>query len=137
MKKIILLLTVLVCNFVVNAQQGSGAKLGKRHGRMGQMKEKIELYKIQFFTEKLSLTTNEAEQFWPIYEAHKKAMKEIMQTKSNDEIGLQEATLNARKKYKNDLKSVFKNEDRINEALKLDREFMKKVQAEMLKRRAA
>jgi Spy/CpxP family protein refolding chaperone len=125
MKKIILLLTVLVCSFAVNAQQGSGAKLGKRHGRMGQIKEK------------LSLTTNEAEQFWPIYEAHKKAMKEIMQTKSNDEIGLQEATLNARKKYKNDLKSVFKNEDRINEALKLDREFMKKVQAEMLKRRAA
>ncbi len=41
MKKIILLLTVLVCNFAVNAQQGAGAKLGKRHGRMGQMKEKI------------------------------------------------------------------------------------------------
>ncbi len=137
MKRMLMVLTVIVCSFAANAQRGPGPKEGKRHGRMGQMKDKIEMYKIQFFTEKLNLTPNEAVQFWPIYEAHKKEMKEIMQSKTNDEIGLQEATLNARKKYKNDLKAIFKNEDRINEALKLDREFMKKVQAEMLKRRGA
>lgn len=137
MKKIVLLLLVLVGSFTANAQRGPGPKDGKRYGKMGEMKEKIEMYKIQFFTEKLSLTTNEATQFWPIYEAHKNAIKEIMKSRTNDEIGLQEATLNARKKYKNDLKAVFKNEDRINEALKLDREFMKKVQSEMLKRRGA
>lgn len=137
MKRMLLVLTVIVCSFAANAQRGFGPKEGKRHREMGKMKDKIEMYKIQFFTEKLSLTTNEAVQFWPIYEAHKKEMKEIMQSRTNDEIGLQEASLNARKKYKNDLKAVFKNEERINEALKLDREFMKKVQAEMLKRRGA
>ena len=93
------------------------------------------MYKVKFFTEKLALTTNEAELFWPVYEAHKKAMKEIVLNKSNDEIQLQEAMLNARKKYKNDLKPVLKSEDRVNEALKLDREFLQKMRHEIIRRK--
>jgi hypothetical protein len=43
--------------------------------------------------------------------------------------------LNARKKYKNDLKPVLKSEERVNEALKLDREFLQKIRHEMIRRK--
>jgi hypothetical protein len=35
-----------------------------------ESKEKIKALKIAFLTEKLSLTSNEAQKFWPIYNAH-------------------------------------------------------------------
>lgn len=120
-----------------NAQppKGQGGGRGPGKGGRGANKEKIEMFKIQFITEKLALTTAEAELFWPVYEAQKKVMKEVIATKSNDEIQLQEAILTARKKYKTDLKSVLKTDERINEALKIDREFLKKMRGEMNKRK--
>ena len=137
MKKIFLLCLVILMSIASNAQPPMGQGGGRGPGKAGKgaTKEKIELYKVQFITEKLSLTTAEAEQFWPIYEAHKKAMKEIMDTKSNDEIQLQEASLTARKKYKSDLKAVLKTDERINNALKADREFLKKMRSEMNRRK--
>ena len=36
----------------------------------GQSKEKIKKLKIAYFTEHLDLSTKEAEQFWPIYNAY-------------------------------------------------------------------
>jgi hypothetical protein len=60
MKKIIILLLI---TFTVNifAQ--------KRHDH-----EKIEALKVAFITEQLDLTPKEAQVFWPIYNAHNKAM---------------------------------------------------------------
>ena len=137
MKKIFLLCLVIAMTISTNAQppKGQGGGRGPGKGGRGANKEKIEMFKIQFITEKLALTTAEAELFWPVYEAQKKALKEIIETKSNDEIQLQEASLNARKKYKADLKAVLKTDDRINTALKLEREFLKKMRSEMNKRK--
>jgi Spy/CpxP family protein refolding chaperone len=130
MKKITLLLLVIAIAITTNAQpprrQGEGRGLGK---------QKLEMYKIQFITKKLSLTPAEAEAFWPIYEAQKKVMKEIIETKSNEEIQLQEAILSARKKFKSDLKPVLKSEERVNDALKIEREFLKKMRSEMNRRK--
>jgi len=106
-----------------------------KEGPNKEHKERIELFKIQFITEKLALTTSEAEAFWPVYEAHKNVMKDILKSKSEDEILFQESILNARKKYKNDLKPVLKSDERINDALKIEREFLNKVRGEMNKRR--
>ncbi len=145
MKNIIALFVLLALAITTNAQQpapprppmGQGPRDGRFMGRGGRggNKEKIEMFKIQFITEKLALTTSEAEQFWPVYESHKKATQEIIANKSTDEIQLQEAMLNARKKFKNDLKPVLKTDERVNEALKVDREFLKKVRFEMMRRK--
>ena len=115
--------------------QGRPGGFLNRPDRRGDNKDRIEMFKIQFISDKLALTKEEAESFWPVYEMNKKAMKEIMTTKANDEIALQEASLNARKKYKADLKPVLKTEERINEALKVDREFLRKVRFEMMRRK--
>lgn len=146
MKKHFLLLILIAFVVTSNAQQqappprppmGQGTRGGHFQGRAerGPEKEKIEMFKVQFITKKLELTNSEAELFWPVYESHKKAMKEIIQNKANDEIQLQESILNARKKFKNDLKPVLKSEERINEALKIDREFLQKVRHEMMRRK--
>jgi hypothetical protein len=140
MKKVLFLLLVVSLSFAANAQQPQGKGGGRGPGGQGKLgrgqgREKIEMYKIQFFTQKLSLTTAEAELFWPAYEAQRKVMKDIIETKSNDEIQMQEAILNARKKYKTDLKPILKSEERINEALKLEREFLRKIRSEMNRRK--
>ena len=131
---------VVSLSFAANAQLPQGKGGGRGPGGQGKLgrgqgREKIEMYKIQFFTQKLSLTTAEAELFWPAYEAQRKVMKDIIETMSNDEIQMQEAILNARKKYKTDLKPILKSEERINEALKLEREFLRKIRSEMNRRK--
>ena len=100
-----------------------------------EQREKMELFKIQYITKELNLTPSEAEQFWPVYEIQNKAVREILMNKAGDEIQLQESLLMVRKKYKNDLKPILKSEDRVNDALKVDREFLKKVRFEMMRRK--
>ena len=43
----------------------------------GKMKERIKAQKVAFITEKLSLTSNEAEKFWPIYNAFEASIENI------------------------------------------------------------
>lgn len=138
MKRFFLFFVVLTLAISTNAQQNRLPRPNRPpidRGARGENKEKIEMYKIQFITEKLALTKAEAEQFWPVYEAHKNAMKEIMDNRSNDEIQVQEDILSARKKYKNELKPVLKSDERVNEALKIDREFLQKIRGEMMRRK--
>jgi len=104
--------------------------------RMGEEKRaKIEMYKVQFITEKLNLTSSEARDFWPVYNEHKIAVDEIVKSKITDEIEFQEAMLIAKKKFRSNLKAILKDEERINEALRVEREFLKTIRFEMMKRR--
>jgi Spy/CpxP family protein refolding chaperone len=41
----------------------------------GQAKEKIEAVKIGFFTQQMSLTPQEAEKFWPLYNQYQESLK--------------------------------------------------------------
>jgi len=49
-----------------------------------QKKEKIKAYKIAFITEKLNLTTEEAEKFWPVYNEHMDEMDKLQKKKFSD-----------------------------------------------------
>jgi len=113
--------------------RGPGPRRGER--MRPEQREKIEMFKIQFITKNLELSSNEAEGFWPVYEAHKKAIQEIIKTKMNDEILMQEAMLNARKKFKADLLPVLKTEERVNNALRIERDFLYKMRHEVSRRR--
>jgi hypothetical protein len=113
--------------------RGPGPRRGER--MRPEQRERIEMFKIQFITKNLELSSNESEGFWPVYEAHKKAIQEIIKTKMNDEILMQEAMLNARKKYKADLLHVLKTEERVNNALRIERDFLYKMRHEVSRRR--
>jgi len=65
MKKILLLIFVLSIYIpTTNAQHKKG-------------RERIRAYKISFITEKLNLTPDEAENFWPIYNIYDKKMMSL------------------------------------------------------------
>jgi hypothetical protein len=95
----------------------------------------MESFKIQFITKKLNLTPEEAEKFWPVYNEQKEASKKLMGAEKDDEIAFHEAMLVIRKKYKKDLTPILKSEDRVNQALKVDRELLNKMRNEMMRRK--
>jgi uncharacterized protein (DUF4415 family) len=100
-----------------------------------EQRERLELFSIQFITRKLDLTPAEAEKFWPLYNEQKAASRNLMQTAKQDEIAFQEAMLVIRKKFKKDLMPVLKSEERVNLALKVDRDLLNKMRNEMMRRK--
>ena len=95
----------------------------------------IEMFKTKFITDQLALTSQEAEAFWPVYNEYKNGMRTIYKEKKENEIELQEAMLIVRKKIASALKPILKSDTRINDALKIDKEFLKKMKNEMTHRR--
>ena len=147
MKKILCLLSIIVTVFVAQAQEQpmNGQNRPAMRNRQGmempprpmtkEQRERLELFSIQFITKKLDLTPAEAEKFWPLYNEQKTASRNLMQTAKEDEIAFQEAMLVIRKKFKKDLMPILKTEDRVNLALKVDRELLNKMRNEMMRRK--
>jgi hypothetical protein len=139
MKKILCLFSFVVIIFVAQAQEQPLNSRNMQPPPQRQMtkdqRERLELFSIQFITKKLDLTPLEAEKFWPLYNEQKEASRNLMQTVKQDEIAFQEAMLVIRKKFKKDLMPVLKSEERVNLALKVDRELLNKMRNEMMRRK--
>jgi len=142
MKQLLSLFAFMLTMLFANAQQKPMYRKGATpppppmEERMSKEKRaQLESFKIQFITKKLGLTPEEAEKFWPVYNEQKEATRKTIQEKKADEIALQEAILAIRKKYKKDLTPVLKSEDRVNLALKVDRELLNKMRNEMMRRK--
>lgn len=104
-------------------------RLSKEH------KAQLESFRIHFITKKLDLSPAEAEKFWPVYNEQRAASHKLMQEKKEDEIAFQEAILSIRKKFKKDLMPILKTEERVNLALKVDRELLHNMRNEMMRRK--
>ena len=151
MKKILCLFSFIVSVFIAQAQGRTmnGQNRPPMRDRQGmempppppprpmtkEQRERREFFRIQFITKKLDLTPAEAEKFWPVYNEQKEASRNLMQTKKEDEIEFQEAMLVIRKKFKKDLMPILKTEERVNLALKVDRELLNKMRNEMMRRK--
>ena len=147
MKKILYLFSFIVTVFVAQAQEQpmNGQNRPAMRNRQGmempprpmtkEQRERLELFSIQFITKKLDLTPAEAEKFWPIYNEQKDASQSLMQTAKEDEIAFQEAMLLIRKKFKKDLMPILKTDERVNLALKVDRELLNRMRNEMMRRK--
>jgi len=147
MKKILCLFSFIVTVFVAQAQEQpmNGQNRPAMRNRQGmempprpmtkEQRERLELFSIQFITKKLDLTPAEAEKFWPLYNEQKTASRNLMQTAKEDEIAFQEAMLVIRKKFKKDLMPILKTEERVNLALKVDRDLLNRMRNEMMRRK--
>ncbi|MFN5189367.1 MAG: hypothetical protein ACK5DH_07480 [Chitinophagia bacterium] len=138
MKKIFCLLSFIMTFFVAQAQERPMNRQNMQPPPRPMNKvqrERLESFRIQFITKKLDLTTAEAEKFWPLYNEQKEASRNLMQTAKEDEIAFQEAMLVIRKKFKKDLMPILKTEERVNLALKVDRELLNKMRNEMMRRK--
>lgn len=137
MKKILLLICLVFISMSSLAQNGP--------------RERIKAFKVAYITEKLDLTSKEAQQFWPIYNNHEETIdklrrreRKIMRTlrEANNDVGgltdknaedlihnyleAEEQKSKARQKLIMDLKKVLPNK-KILKLIKAEGDFHKRM----------
>lgn len=100
----------------------------------GKFQERMQALKIAFITKALNLTSDEAQKFWPIYNAYDEEIKKARQANTDDQLKVEENVLNIRKKYKPDFKKVLNDDARVNRIFKIDAEFAEEVRKEIKRR---
>lgn len=110
MKKYLLLLFTLGSFLVVNAQKRGGGD------------DKVQALKIAFITQKLELTTAEAQKFWPVYNDYDGEVKNLRRSNNGDVIERDEKLLNIRKKYKVQFEKII-GAERTNKLYVVEGEF--------------
>ncbi len=115
----------------------------KPEGRGGERMKRLESYKIAFLSEKLALTPEEAEKFWPIYRQFQEQRKTLVKTSKpaklladmNDaeadnfiaaQLDKEEKILQLKKEYVKKLKGVIPSK-KIAKLQRLETEFKKEV----------
>jgi hypothetical protein len=89
----------------------------------GGRAEKIQALKIAFITQKLHLTSSEAERFWPVYNQYNNEIKTLRaNNRDRDVIDNEQKLLDIRKKYKPDFEKVL-GPRRINDLFNSERDF--------------
>lgn len=95
----------------------------------------IQGLKIAFITKQLSLNSEEAQKFWPVYYDFSDKARKIRQEQKDDEIAFEEKMLAERKKFKLEMKKILVADDRVNKSLTLDRDFNNAIKKELEARR--
>ena len=109
MKKYLLILFVLLgCLPQIKAQEPAG--------------EKIQALKIAFITQKLQLTPDEAQKFWPIYNQYDNEVHGIESGNDPNVIDKEEKLLNVRKKYLGTFQKIL-GPDKTNRLFNAERDF--------------
>ena len=107
MKKYLLILLVMIGTLSqIKAQEPNG--------------EKIQSLKIAFITQKLQLTPDEAQKFWPIYNQYDNEIQSL--PKGGDVIPTEEKLLDIRKKYVASFEKVI-GPQKVNRLFNAERDF--------------
>ena len=120
MKRVLLFTILFLAGFFVQAQNGN----------------RLEALKIAYITNKLNLSPEEAQKFWPIYNNYSLELKVARMKAMNNnssEIELDEALLNIRKKYSVQFSQVLPPA-KVDIFFKSEKEFGHFVQKEMERR---
>ena len=113
MKKFILILIGMIGSF-------SGIKA---QGENGTKAEKIQALKIAFITQKLQLSTDEAQKFWPVYDQYENEIRSLqLDNKNGPALENEEKLLNIRKKYKDSFEKVI-GPQKLNKLFNAERDF--------------
>ena len=95
----------------------------------------VEAYKTAFITQRLNLTTEEAQKFWPIYNSYIAEVRQVNLTYHQDgnELHMEESRLNIKKKYSVEfLKAI--SPGKINDFFKAEKDFDVIIRREMQRR---
>ena len=95
----------------------------------------VEAYKTAFITQRLNLTTEEAQKFWPIYNSYIAEVRQVNITYHQDgnELHMEESRLNIKKKYSVEfLKAI--SPGKINDFFKAEKDFDVIIRREMQRR---
>ena len=95
----------------------------------------LETYKIGFITNRLVLTPDEAQRFWPIYRLYSNEVRQayVVYRTDKNELELEEALLNIKKKFSVEfLKAI--PPPKINEFFKAEKDFNVFISRELQRR---
>lgn len=130
MKKLLLILSLfLTLGSAVVAQSGDDDK--KNPGG------RVEALKIAYITQKLNLSTDEAQKFWPIYNKYAAEIRKVRvdgRVNKETEIEIEEKLLAIRKKYNGEFTKALSAE-KVNAFFKAEKDFSTVLQKELLERR--
>lgn len=85
--------------------------------------QRIEALKIAYISQKLNISTSEAEKFWPVYYKYESELKQVhKEANTLDVIDKDERILNIRKKYKTEFSGLL-GANRANNLYKSEGEF--------------
>ncbi len=98
-------------------------------------KNNIEAIQIAYLTRELSLSSDEAQKFWPIYNEYRDELLAVRKEVRDDEIMFEEKVVNIRKKYKTDFKKVLVTDQRVNQVFLAEKSFRELLRKELMKRR--
>ena len=113
MKKYIFILFLMLGSFSgIKAQNGDETRA-----------EKIESLKIAFITQKLQLTTDEAQKFWPVYNQYENEIRTLQSgNKNGPALENEEKLLGIRKKYVASFEKVIAPQ-KVNKLFNVERDF--------------
>lgn len=117
MKNILLIIIISIAGFSssVKAQDYNKEK----------RTEKIQALKIAFITQKLDLTTDEAQRFWPVFNRYETELKQSMVNKKmggGDALEDEEQILNIKRKYQSEFTRVI-GQPKTNSLFNAEKEF--------------
>lgn len=130
MKKLLLIVTLFLTVGAGLLAQDGGPEKKHAGGR-------VEALKIAFLTQKLNLSTEEAQKFWPIYNKYAAEIRKIRvdgRLNKENEIDIEEKLLAVRKKYNSEFAKALSPE-KVNAFFKAEKEFSSVLQKELLERR--
>ncbi len=96
--------------------------------------ERLQALKVAFITKELKLTTEEAQQFWPVYNQYFDEIKQARKEHPDDEIAFEEKVVGIRKKYKEEFKRVLKDDVRVNRIYTVDKSYRELLRKELQNR---
>jgi hypothetical protein len=113
MKKYLLFLIAIFGSFSFVMAQNNNSQRG----------EKIKALKIAFITQKLQLTSAEAEKFWPVYNQYDNEIRQLRSNNRNgDVLENEQKLLDTRKKYKSSFEKIL-GPQRLNDLYNAERDF--------------
>ena len=105
------------------------------YSQVENRRNNIEAIQIAYLTRELSLSVEEAQKFWPVYNDYKDELLTVRKEARNDEVLFEEKVLNIRKKYKTDFKKVLGTDKRVNQVFVAEKSFRELLRKELIKRR--
>ena len=105
------------------------------YSQVNNRKNNIEAIQIAYLTRELSLSPDEAQKFWPIYNEYRDELLAVRKEVRDDEIMFEEKVVNIRKKYKTDFKKVLDTDIRVNQVFLAEKSFRELLRKELIKRR--